>query len=513
MPLSPGLIPTIPAVSAAGRRARFGLAAAGALAGLLAALLLACAGAGGASAPAETRPPREYAATPVGLLLNEPGAMDGYALFGSGWMETVHLIDRQGRLAYSWRFPPGSDLLKAELLENGSLLAALARDGRRFLAEMRPDGSLAWQYEQPGLRGDFVKLPNGNVLLAAMDAKLKWEVVAAGGNPELAPSNGLQFPYLLEVRPTGPTGGAVVWRWSAWDYLVQDFDPAKPNYGAPAEHPERIDLNYNLGLLPPHSNDFVDLSSLNYHPELGRIMLSAKNYGEVWVIGHRAAGEADAASNAGGGGLLYRWGNPRAYGQGAVAGQRLFHPIDGQWIAAGRPGAGQLLVFNSGNEFPGFRRYYSSVEELTLPRYPSDPGQPYPPADPGWSYAADSPTGWYARNRSGAQRLPNGNTFISDGPHGTLFQVTPQGETVWRYISPVLPYGYSGERRLPPGDPMPVRTTQETPYGPAAVWENSVWVARWYAPGYPGLQKLELTPGPPLEQSARPPSAAGEPRR
>lgn len=507
---SPGLIPTAPA---SGRQRRFGLAAAWALVCLLAALLLACAGAAAPPAPAETHQPEAYVATPVGLALNGPGAMDGYALFGSGWggAGMVYLVDRQGRLAYSWRFPPGSRVLRAELLANGNLLAALQLDGRRFLTEMAPDGRLAWQYEQPGLQGAFAKLPNGNVLLAAGDAKLQWEVIAAGANPDLVPSTGVQFPYLLEVRPAGPAAGEVVWGWSVWDHLVQDFDPAKPNYGAPAEHPELIDLNYSLGLLHWWANEMVSISGLDYHPETGRILLTAKGYGELWIIGHRSGGEAaddgNAAGNAGGG-LLYRWGNPRAYGRGAAEGQQLFHPISGQWIAPGLPGAGRLLVFNSGNEFPGFQRWYSSVEELPPPpegrRYRNEPGQPYPPAEPVWSYAAAPPTDWYARNRSGAQRLPNGNTFIADGPHGTLFQITPQGATVWRYISPVLTDASSGERRrLAPGEPMPVRATWETAYGPAAVWQNSVWPARWYAPGYPGLQRLELTPaGPPLEGPA-----------
>jgi hypothetical protein len=35
-----------------------------------------------------------------------------------------------------------------------------------------------------------------------------------------------------------------------------------------------------------------------------------------------------------------------------------------------------------------------------------------------------------------AQRLANGNTFICESAFGRLFEVTPQGETVWEYIIP-----------------------------------------------------------------------------
>jgi hypothetical protein len=39
---------------------------------------------------------------------------------------------------------------------------------------------------------------------------------------------------------------------------------------------------------------------------------------------------------------------------------------------------------------------------------------------------------------SGAERLPGGNTFITEGATGRLFEVTPEGETVWEWVSPFL---------------------------------------------------------------------------
>jgi hypothetical protein len=37
---------------------------------------------------------------------------------------------------------------------------------------------------------------------------------------------------------------------------------------------------------------------------------------------------------------------------------------------------------------------------------------------------------------SGAQRLDNGNTLITEGTKGHLFEVAPSGEIVWSYWSP-----------------------------------------------------------------------------
>ena len=37
---------------------------------------------------------------------------------------------------------------------------------------------------------------------------------------------------------------------------------------------------------------------------------------------------------------------------------------------------------------------------------------------------------------SGAQRLPNGNTLITEGGTGRIFEVTPEKEVVWEFINP-----------------------------------------------------------------------------
>ena len=37
---------------------------------------------------------------------------------------------------------------------------------------------------------------------------------------------------------------------------------------------------------------------------------------------------------------------------------------------------------------------------------------------------------------SSAQRLPNGNTLITEGSDGRIFEVTVEHEIVWEYLSP-----------------------------------------------------------------------------
>ena len=254
----------------------------------------------------------------VGLLLNEPGAALGYTLFTGSRNGDVFLLDPLGRVAHSWHID--TTLSHAKLLDNGNLLANVWNT----VLEFDQDANILWQYVGIRLHHDFLKMPNGNALLLGKKRKTREQVIAAGGNPQFVHKGGLEYDYLVEVRPTGASGGDVVWEWSVWDHLVQDFDPTKPNYGAIAEHPELIDINFLLESISkhrPHSReDWLHTNSVDYNPELDQIMLSPRHFSELRIIDHSATTEearGHSGGNSGmGGDLLYRWGTPRAYGHG-----------------------------------------------------------------------------------------------------------------------------------------------------------------------------------------------------
>jgi hypothetical protein len=137
-----------------------------------------------------------------------------------------------------------------------------------------------------------------------------------------------------------------------------------------------------------------------------------------------------------GGDLLYRWGNPQAYGSGSSTDQQLFAQHNARWVESGLPGYGHILIFNNGQGRP--EGDYSSVDEIVPPvnsdgSYTFTSGAAYGPTMPLWSYTATPPTDFYAQNISGAQRLPNGNTLICQGPDGLFFEVTASGEKVWEH--------------------------------------------------------------------------------
>jgi len=53
-----------------------------------------------------------------------------------------------------------------------------------------------------------------------------------------------------------------------------------------------------------------------------------------------------------------------------------------------------------------------------------------------WQYKGAPPYTFFSPNISGAQRLASGNTLICEGQWGRVFEVTPDGDIVWEYVSP-----------------------------------------------------------------------------
>ncbi|MFH1690451.1 MAG: arylsulfotransferase family protein [Candidatus Eisenbacteria bacterium] len=51
-----------------------------------------------------------------------------------------------------------------------------------------------------------------------------------------------------------------------------------------------------------------------------------------------------------------------------------------------------------------------------------------------WSYTEP---GFFTQGAGSQQRLPNGNTLITESIHGRIIEVTPDGHIVWEYINPL----------------------------------------------------------------------------
>jgi hypothetical protein len=344
-------------------------------------------------------------------------------------------------------------------------------------------GEVTWQFEYATedyqIHHDIEVLPNGNILSLCWDHRTREELINLGRNPDYIPLDGLWFDKIIELNPTKPSGGKIIWEWRFWDHLIQDTDPSLPNYGNLADHPELMDINVN-GVVPPepihidsllqlkqegkvHRNrtvsseggDIFHTNSINYNADLDQIVFSAKHIGEIFIIDHSTTTEEAVGHKGGkygkGGDFLYRWGNPGNYHRGDSTDQQIFHQHDVRWIRNGYPGQGNLTLYN--NRVPrSDGMEYSAVHELKLPlqldgQYSILEDGTYGPKEPFWTYMANDTLSLYSPFCSGAMRLKNGNTFILQGAAGRMIEVSANGEIVWEYWTP-----FHGDVRLPNGN-------------------------------------------------------------
>ncbi len=428
----------------------------------------------------------------LGLVTGTSGAASGYTLFAPKHRNMTYLIDNQGQKVHEWttcQYEPGQTVY---LLENGNLLRCCFTHARGFtrggeggrLEEYDWDDNLVWEFDyatdQHMLHHDIAVLPNGNILALAVERRSLEQCVEAGFDPALIRDGELYPDYVIEIEPTRPKGGRIVWEWHVWDHLVQGRDASKANYGRVAAHPERVDVNCNGRRVPAFWNH---MNSIAYNAKLDQIMLSVRGCNELWVLDHSITTREAAGA---GGDLLYRWGNPAAYGRGDAHHQQLFQQHDPHWIPEGHPGAGNILIFNN-----GLGRGYSSVEEIVPPvdsngAYRLSEGGAYGPSSPVWNYTAPNKAEFFSSEISGAHRLPNGNTLICAGVLGTFFEVTQQGETVWKYVNPVVRGGTLAQGEQPGVDDR-------------GHYLNAVFKVHRYPPDYAGLAGRDLTPTGPIE--------------
>lgn len=392
-------------------------------------------------------------------------ACEGYTLFTCNADKTTYIIDMLGNVVHTWDHFPRSPRPHAILLENGHLLGGYAVPQKKVaevfsglgghsggLVELDWDGKVLWKFElntaSEILHHDFVRLPNGNTMVNGWEHIPYEEAIKAGRRAEQTTPLGVVADVIYEINPAGE----IVWKWRAWDQRGTNSESG-------------LDVNFITYTLPdyPHENqDWTHFNDVDYDPATDRIVVSSREFGEIYIIDHKT------------GDIVYRWGNPSAYGAGAPptistpGDQKLFGPHDAHFIEPGLPGAGHILIFNNG--WGRSPISYSSVVEL-------DPKT----SDVVWEYKSKAETSFAAHHVSNAKRLPNGNTFICSGNWGHFFEVTSEGEVVWEYINPVTNAGAKN-------------WIEDFGFPPLGKEANGLFRAHRYGPDYPGLVGRDLTP-------------------
>jgi outer membrane protein assembly factor BamB len=410
------------------------------------------------------------------IQYNAAKAYEGYTLFSPMYSDKTYLIDMMGNVVHVWEHkgdPPGMHYI---LLENGHILGN-TRDkrppmpkegapkvapkpnpnpnkglnfggGAKGLKELDWDGNVVWEYipgpDQGSLHHDFVRLPNGNTMTNAWESVSLEDAIAGGRNHKQTTERGIADDVIYEIDPKGK----VVWKWSGWAHRGMNSK-------------KHLDLNFITNVLPKYrmaNPDWLHINDIDYDPATDQILIDSREFGELYIIDHKT------------GEIVYRWGNPSAYGAGdpptftTPGDQILFGPHDAHWIKEGLPGAGNILIFNNGWARPPVT--YSSIIEMN-PKT----------GEIVWEYKSKAENSFTSHHISGAQRLPNGNTFVCSGNHGHMFEVTKEGEVVWEYINPDTSAGAKNWI-----DDLGFQAN------------NGVFRAHRYGADYPGLKGKDLTP-------------------
>ncbi|NQZ07367.1 MAG: aryl-sulfate sulfotransferase, partial [Algicola sp.] len=339
---------------------------------------------------------------------------DEYTLFTPNGTLDTFLIDKTGTTVHTWH-SEHRPALSTYLLESGELLrtaavpetpATFTGNAGGMLEILDWQSNVVWSAtiasETYMSHHDAEQLPNGNILVLAWEAKTADEALALGRTSIEDETLWADAVYeICRASATNPcVDGEIVWRWSAWDHIVQNVDQSITyNYvDNIAAHPNKVDLNYFSGR---GSSDWGHANAVDYNVEKDLIMISVHNFNEYWVLDH-----ADASK-----GIVYRAGNPAS--QGRAGRQTLFGQHDVQWIEPGLPGAGNILLFNNGMNRPAGD--FSTVEEICYE------GNCRPGAVLS-KYGEGVNGSFYSSHISGAQRLKNGNTLVCEGLEGRFFE-------------------------------------------------------------------------------------------
>jgi len=398
-----------------------------------------------------------YSQNTIGLISYDiADSYDGFNLLYPHNQSEVYLIDNCGRVVHSWPdediFVPGNS---AYITDGGHLIKCKRRRTSAVNDPIWAGGGgetvevLSWD-NQPisqftlndslmRLHHDIALMPGGNILMIAWENKTGEEAIAQGRDPETLAQDKLWPEVILEWDPTMDS---VVWTWNAWDHLIQDFDPSKENFGVVNDHPELIDINYDEHDGHP---DWLHINAIDYNPELDQIVVSVPYFNELWIIDHSTTTEEAKGHSGGdagaGGDLLYRWGNPKTYDNDS-GDQELFFQHDVHWVSpvavAGEALFGMIALYNN-----RVTEDLSTANILATPIVDNDVTYSiingvYGPT--GFERTASHP-GMDGRSNSSslssAQLLPNDNLLICAGRWGFTYELTPENEVVWEYITPI----------------------------------------------------------------------------
>ncbi|MEO8309500.1 MAG: aryl-sulfate sulfotransferase [Pseudomonadota bacterium] len=404
---------------------------------------------------------------PAGVTINDQKATwNGYTVLSLLAAPYVVVMDMNGKILKQWDGFNTSAGGPARILPGGQVIAAAGANAghQESLALVAQDftGKELWRFDhnetitQNGQqvnalrqhhdwqRADFPSGYYSPAFTPSATSKVKTLVLTHVNRTMPAVGPGvLEDDHLIELD----ADGHVTWEWRAGDHVDEfGFDaaareaiskataPAPRGAGAgpggarqgaagagggapsPARGFDWVHVNSATWLGP---NKWFDAGDKRFAPD--NVLISTRSASFLAIIGRD-------------GKVVWRLGpdmreTPEQLALGQIIGQHHAH-----LIPKGLPGEGNLMVFDNGgssgygapspiapqgvNILARANSRVLEIDPVTMKRV--------------WMYNG---AGFFSTNISSAQRLPNGNTLITEGAGGRVFEVTPDSKIVWEFMT------------------------------------------------------------------------------
>ena len=391
---------------------------------------------------------------PTGTTIYDPSqCWSGYTIFQAKELGAL-LIDMNGSEVKLWK---GLHGLPNKMLPGGYVLVATGERNTKYgmqdyldVVQVDWEGKVVWRFnefeyiEDPGEEPQWIARHHHDFQRAGNPVGYYvpgMEPQAQGGNTLILCHKNVRNPNISDKELLDDVfievnwEGEIVWEWVLNEHFFE-FDWSEEARNILARNPnlrncggDWMHINSMSALGP---NKWFDSGDARFHPD--NIIWSARET-NIIAITDKETGK-----------IVWKIGpdyntSPALKKLGWIIGKHHAHIIP-----RGLPGEGNLLVFDNGGwagygaPNPGAPtgnknalRDYSRVLEI-------DPTTleilwQYTPAEAGFRMPLDA-NRFYSPFVSSAQRLPNGNTLITEGSGGRVIEVTPEHRIVWEYISP-----------------------------------------------------------------------------
>jgi hypothetical protein len=385
---------------------------------------------------------------PTGTTIFDPmRAWSGFTVLSPLGTQAAIVIDMNGNIVKRWDGYVNSAGGPARVLPGGVVVAAAGANPPRQesleLVQRDFDGKVLWRLD----RNERIETRGGETIWALRQhhdwqrADFPAGYYSPGATPGIQGASTLVLTHTNRVQPKVAPGatleddriievsweGKILWEWVASDH-IDEFrfaeDARRVIASAPGSNAARgsFDWMHVNSATYVGPNRWYDEGDKRFAPEnviissrqASLIAIIARDGSVVWQLGPDFSASAEM----------------RAIRQ--IIGQHHAH-----FIPKGLPGAGNVMVFDNGGGSGYGRPTATALDGQNIYARATSRVLEIDPVTLKlvWSYT--SPT-FFATNISGAQRLPNGNTLVTEGPGGRLFEVTRDGAIVWEYIFPLF---------------------------------------------------------------------------